>query len=136
MNDFKKIAMARVEVAVTVLDASEGVTKLFSAGGATASPKSGGDPGTQRFVFKMEGRGHPAISPDGSVVYVGSYDSYLYAVDADSGQLKWKFQTGDWVASSPAPSPDGSVVYVGSGDSYLYAVDADSGQLKWKFQTA
>ena len=34
----------------------------------------------------------PAVS-DG-VVYVGSNDTYLYAVDVQSGQEKWKFQAG------------------------------------------
>ncbi len=55
------------------------------------------------------------------MVYFGSDDSYLYAVDIKTGQEKWKFKTGAVVFSSPAIS-DG-VVYFGSYDSYLYAVD-------------
>jgi serine/threonine protein kinase len=61
----------------------------------------------------------PAVS-DG-VVYVGSLDSYLYAVDASSRQERWRFRTeGGITLSSPAVS--GGAVYVGSGDNYLYAV--------------
>jgi trehalose 6-phosphate synthase len=30
------------------------------------------------------------------VVYVGSIDDYLYALDAANGQERWRFQTGDW----------------------------------------
>ena len=56
------------------------------------------------------------------VVYVGSGDSYLYAVDAASGELLWRYETGDNVGSSPAVV-DG-VVYFGSDDGYLYAVGA------------
>ncbi len=73
----------------------------------------------------------PAIS-DG-VVYVGSEDTYLYALDVQSGAEKWKFQTGGPIGSSPAIS--GGVVYFGSEDGYLYAVDIQSGKEKWKFQT-
>ncbi len=29
------------------------------------------------------------------MVYVGSQDGYLYAVDTKTGQEKWKFKTGD-----------------------------------------
>jgi len=48
------------------------------------------------------------------VAYVGSDDTYLYAVDIQSGREKWKFKTGDAVSSCPAIS-DG-VVYFGSED--------------------
>ena len=67
------------------------------------------------------------------VAYVGSDDTYLYAVDIQSGREKWKFKTGDAVSSCPAIS-DG-VVYFGSQDTCLYAVDIQSGREKWKFRT-
>ncbi|MGB3082666.1 MAG: PQQ-binding-like beta-propeller repeat protein, partial [Candidatus Omnitrophota bacterium] len=60
----------------------------------------------------------PVVS--GDTVYVGSEDGFLYALDKESGDLKWKFQTGSAVNSSPAVS--GDTVYVGSEDGYVYAV--------------
>src|SRR5947208_317237 len=51
------------------------------------------------------------------VVYAGSDDSYLYALSAQTGELKWKVKTGDVVYSSP--SVVAGVVYVGSHDGYL-----------------
>src|SRR5579871_1566729 len=65
-------------------------------------------------------------------VYFGSGDGNLYALDAASGDLRWKFQTGDVVHSSPAL--DSGTLYFGSWDSYLYAVDAATGREKWRFQ--
>jgi outer membrane protein assembly factor BamB len=65
------------------------------------------------------------------VVYFGSGDGHLYAVDAASGDLRWKFQTGDVVHASPAFA-DG-VLYFGSWDSYFYAVEAATGKEKWRF---
>ena len=67
---------------------------------------------------------------DGSV-YFGSGDGNVYALDANSGELRWKFKTGDVVHASPAFA-DG-VVFVGSWDSYFYAIDAKNGKEKWRF---
>ena len=73
----------------------------------------------------------PAIGTDGTV-YVGSYDSYLYAINP-SGELKWRYKIWGWVFSSPAIGSDGTI-YVGSYDNYLYAI-SPSGELKWKYRT-
>ena len=54
------------------------------------------------------------------VVYFGSFDGYLYAVDINTGQEQWKFKTDAGVFSSPAVS-DG-VVYFGNYDGYIYAL--------------
>jgi outer membrane protein assembly factor BamB len=67
-----------------------------------------------------------------ATVYVGSGDGNVYALDARSGELRWKFGTGDVVHASPAYA-DG-IVYVGSWDSRLYALDAVTGEEKWRFQ--
>jgi outer membrane protein assembly factor BamB len=65
------------------------------------------------------------------MVYFGSGDGYLYALDAATGDLRWKFKTGDVVHASPAYV--NGVVFVGSWDSYFYAVDAKTGKEKWRF---
>lgn len=67
------------------------------------------------------------------VVYIGSWDHCVYAIDARSGKLRWKFVTGNVVHASPAVS--GGIVYVGSWDRYFYALNARSGTLIWKFST-
>lgn len=67
------------------------------------------------------------------VVYFGSSDGNVYALDANSGELKWKFKTGDVVHSSPAIA--NGTLYIGSWDTYLYALDAASGNQKWRFKT-
>jgi outer membrane protein assembly factor BamB len=71
----------------------------------------------------------PALG--GRAVYFGSGDGNVYALDAATGDLRWKFKTGDVVHASPAYA-DG-VVFVGSWDSYFYAIDASSGAEKWRF---
>ncbi|HKS04086.1 MAG TPA: PQQ-binding-like beta-propeller repeat protein [Chthoniobacterales bacterium] len=64
-------------------------------------------------------------------VYFGSGDGNVYALDSATGDLRWKFKTGDVVHASPALA-DG-VVFFGSWDSYFYAVDAATGKEKWRF---
>lgn len=66
-------------------------------------------------------------------VYIGSGDTNIYALDAATGAIKWKFKTGDVVHSSPAIS-DGTL-FAGSWDSYFYALDSATGKEKWRFKT-
>ena len=72
-------------------------------------------------------------SVDGGVVYAGSLDWHVYAIDAATGEEKWRFKTKGAVWGSPAVS-DG-VVYFGSDDLNVYAVDAETGVEKWKFRS-
>jgi len=67
------------------------------------------------------------------IVYFGSGDHHVYALDAKTGELKWKFATGDVVHASPAIA--GGVLYIGSWDRNLYALDASTGKERWRFQT-
>lgn len=77
----------------------------------------------------------PAVS-DG-VVYVGSRDAHLYAVDAAKGTLKWIVDYEDenmtWAISSPAVR--GQVVYMGTADGqFVHALRAADGQELWRFK--
>ncbi len=49
----------------------------------------------------------PAIGADGTI-YVGSDDTYLYAINPD-GIFKWSYQTGSYVRSSPAIGAEGTI---------------------------
>jgi len=86
-----------------------------------------------KWAFKAEGpiTGSPAIS-DG-VIYIGSLDTNLYAVDQQTGRQKWRFKTEGPIASSPAVA--NGVVYFSSNDGGFYALAADSGRVMWRFTT-
>jgi outer membrane protein assembly factor BamB len=70
---------------------------------------------------------------DHSGAYFGSRDHYFYALDKNSGTIKWKYLTRGPIHSSPAVS-DG-VVYFGGEDGYIYALKTSDGSLLWRFQT-
>ncbi len=72
----------------------------------------------------------PAV--DHGKVYFGSGDGNVYAVDANTGVLQWKFPTRDVVHASPAVA--NNAVFIGSWDGSFYAIDADSGLQRWVFK--
>jgi len=76
---------------------------------------------------------HSSPAVVNGVVYAGSFDGYMYALNARSGALLWSYPTGGWIHSSPAVA--NGVVYIGSDDGNLYALDAGTGTLLWSYFT-
>ncbi|HJT54895.1 MAG TPA: PQQ-binding-like beta-propeller repeat protein, partial [Ktedonobacteraceae bacterium] len=60
----------------------------------------------------------PPVVANG-VVYVGSDDGRLYALDASTGNMLWNTMLGNAATSSVAIA--NGVVYIGSDDGKLYA---------------
>jgi outer membrane protein assembly factor BamB len=60
--------------------------------------------------------GAAAIAAD--VVWIGSLDGWLYALDLSSGTELWKWFLGTPIGSSPAIS--GNMLFVGGSDGHLY----------------
>lgn len=102
-------------------------TGVFDSAAPAAAPKVA-------WKFQAGGPIFSSAAVVDGVVYIGSDDGFLYALDEAAGTLKWKFETQGRVAASPAVH-DG-VVYFGSYDGAFYAVDATSGKEKWKFEGA
>jgi outer membrane protein assembly factor BamB len=67
-----------------------------------------------------------------NTVYMGNRNGYVYAVDAASGRLIWKFKTNGRIDFSIAASANNSIVYAVSNDTYAYALNAANGNLVWK----
>ena len=75
--------------------------------------------------FPTEGGGVSAPAVLDGVVYFGSVDHHVYALDAVAGDLLWSFETGDGIGS--APTVTDAAVYVGSDDKHVYALDRETG---------
>jgi len=73
----------------------------------------------------------PAVA--NGVVYVGSDDAKVYALNAVTGAVEWTYTTGDAINSSPAVA--NGVVYIGSSDNNVYALNAATGAVEWTFAT-
>jgi outer membrane protein assembly factor BamB len=63
------------------------------------------------------------------VLYFGSWDRKVYALDVQTHQVRWTFETGNEVKAAPAYS--GGTIYIGSYDGQMYALDAQTGQERW-----
>ncbi|MEM7781967.1 MAG: PQQ-binding-like beta-propeller repeat protein [Planctomycetota bacterium] len=77
--------------------------------------------------------GTPLIvkDPDGSkTVYANDLDGSMYALDLDTGKLKWSKKLSISIGASPAYQ-DG-FIYSGDIDGIIYCLDT-KGDLKWKF---
>lgn len=112
-----------------------GVRWKFATGGERrfeAKGLHGMQPKTQTFPDAFDIYLSSPVVAQGAV-HFGSSDGHLYSLAADTGELRWKFPTGDVIHASPAYA-DGTL-YVGSWDSFLYAVDAATGKEKWRFKS-
>lgn len=67
-------------------------------------------------------------------VFIGSGDSCLYAINAQSGKIKWKAKTNGIIRSTPCV--DKGIIYVGSFDGFIYAFNENSGEKIWNVNIA
>lgn len=70
---------------------------------------------------------------------VFSSSGLVYCLDAQSGEIVWKYETDKQIFSSPISAR--GKVYIGEGlhwdvDCNLYCLNASDGELLWAFQTA
>jgi outer membrane protein assembly factor BamB len=67
----------------------------------------------------------------GDTIYFGSDDGNFYALDVESGYMRWVFKSGAEINSIPYADKD--QVYFGSKDGKLYALSRETGQEIWNF---
>ena len=94
-----------------------------------------GSVNTQDSLWRFQTGGRVYSSPVlfNDILFIGSGDSCLYALNRSDGNLKWKYKTGGAVHSSPAVS--GSAVFFSSSDGVLHAVELNSGLAIWNFKS-
>ncbi|WP_282351500.1 PQQ-binding-like beta-propeller repeat protein [Haloferax volcanii] len=75
-----------------------------------------------------------SVTVAGDTVFVGSATEELLALDAATGEVRWRAPLQNTVFSRPLVA-DGRV-YVGGADYFLYAFDAASGTRLWRDELA
>lgn len=75
--------------------------------------------------------GTPAVSSDGSL-YVGTFDKQMIALEAATGNIRWRYDTKDWIWSGPALDNKG--LYFGDLAGNFYALNTADGTLLWTNQ--
>ena len=89
------------------------------------------------FPGAVRARSHPVVAA--GAVHVGSQDGRVYALDRDSGCVRWTFRARSEVRTAIVMSPwekgDGTAkprLYFGDYLGNVYALDARSGELVWQ----
>ena len=73
-------------------------------------------------------------SSDG-VVYVGSGNGELHAVNLADGKAKWKYKASEDGIGESSPAVSGGLVYIGDLSGVVHAVDVNTGKAAWTFKT-
>lgn len=97
-----------------------------------AAAISSGDP---LWEVNIDDRGTDLVSTASSspavangLVYAGSWDHHLYAVDEQTGEIRWRYDTREEIWSSPVVTAGTVYIHSSSG---LHALDAVTGQPRW-----
>lgn len=69
-----------------------------------------------------------AVSGD-NMLFFGTINGFLYAVDGDTGSVRWKFYV-DTEVGPPSIGRDGTVYIV--GNSFMHAVNPSNGHIYWR----
>jgi outer membrane protein assembly factor BamB len=92
-------------------------------------------------IWRYKPTGSPETNPivENCIIYFGCDDSNLYALNAITGELIWKFDIGnqsgydpDHIPSSPAIT--NGVLYVVNDKGFVFAIDLKNGHQIWKLQ--
>jgi eukaryotic-like serine/threonine-protein kinase len=87
-----------------------------------------------RWSYQTEGSIDSSAAIVSGVVYVGSGDGILRAIDLATGKQRWQYKTGGLFGES-SPCVYGGAVYIGDLEGTLHAVDAATGKATWTFKT-
>ena len=81
----------------------------------------------------MSPHSYPIVSDD--TIFIGSSDGVLYALDRDTGCVRWRFDADSEIRSGVVQgrSPDGRVLlFFGTFSGHAHAVDAATGASIWR----
>jgi outer membrane protein assembly factor BamB len=122
---------------VSSMESSEppSTESMFRGGPAHHGVYHGGGPTLVGLAWRAPTDGDVVSSPAiaNGVVYVGSGDGGLYALDLATGARRWRYDARSPVSSSPAVG--GGLVFATARDGSIFAVDAASGTRRWRLTT-
>ncbi len=115
------------------LSAKNGTKKWkFYTGGISGSPPAVSNEKYEEVwhFSKFATKDAKEITVDNGLIYFGTYNDHVYALDINDGSMVWQFITGAY--TSTAPRIVNSAILIGSYDRNLYSLNAEDGRLIWK----
>jgi len=86
-----------------------------------------------KWVFKTKSALFSSPIVNENLVYIGSIDSLLYALEISTGKEIWIFRTNGEIRSNACIGGDN--LYLNGGDGNIYALQKKTGKLIWSFHT-
>ena len=109
-------------------------TFMHDLGFSGISPDKGIKPPLEPlWKFKTGGPLHASPVIANGILYIGSTDGKLYALDAKQWGIKWVFDAGDAIRYSATVL--GNRVYFSARNNKVYALDAKTGEKLWEFKS-
>lgn len=87
------------------------------------------------WTFKAEDEIRTTPTTFREFVFVTSYDTNVWALDAETSDFIWKYPTTKGIAASPVIDEDHGLIMVGSEDNTFYALEYKSGRINWTYNT-
>lgn len=86
-------------------------------------------------LWRVKTEGQVISSPvvSGNVLYIGSEDGLLYAINSLTGNIEWTFETNGPINSTPAIFKN-KIMFL-SYDGKFYTLNKSNGKLLWSFET-
>jgi outer membrane protein assembly factor BamB/tRNA A-37 threonylcarbamoyl transferase component Bud32 len=88
---------------------------------------------TPLWIFECEDEIRGTATYDDQVIYIGTYDNNLYAIDSATGEFIWKYPTDGGIVSTPTVYEKN--IYFGSEDERLHVISPHSGRVVWTYYT-
>src|SRR5918911_1124515 len=87
--------------------------------------------GKQIWAYEIAGDvfSSPCNVDDDMMIFVGSINNTIYALNECSGNIQWKFETGGEIWSSP--SYNGSEIFIGSDNGGMFCLNQSNGIIRW-----
>ncbi len=83
------------------------------------------------WTFETGGGIHSTPVIQDGIIYIGSSDNNLYAIDQETGKEKWAFKSDGAIYSDV--NIQNNQIFFGTNKGSLYALEINSGEIKWKF---
>ena len=94
------------------------------------------DPESGKLLWKSEDLGGPIVSQpavsDTGLVLVSTFNAEVIALNEETHDILWRFQTADWAWANPVI--DSEQVYASDISGQFYALDLATGELLWQVQ--
>ena len=73
------------------------------------------------------------LAPDAKVIYIGTDDGHVIALDPRDGREKWRYATRGPVLESPVLS--GDLLILSNEADQVYALDRATGKFRWQYKS-